>query len=91
MSRSVLSPPNKTLSDIHISPGLSFKTQALYVAVFVTRYADFFVHYVSLYNSIMKVFFVGSSCFILYIMKYKYRSESHALGTAVCSADLYTG
>ncbi|PFH50473.1 hypothetical protein AMATHDRAFT_75621 [Amanita thiersii Skay4041] len=53
--------------------GISFKTQALYVAVFVARYLDLFYHFVSLYNSAMKVFFIGSSCYILYLMKYRYR------------------
>ncbi|KIK02442.1 hypothetical protein K443DRAFT_517005 [Laccaria amethystina LaAM-08-1] len=53
--------------------GISFKTQALYVAVFVTRYLDLFFRYVSLYNSVMKLFFIASSCYILYLMKYKYR------------------
>ncbi|EEB96742.1 hypothetical protein MPER_04073, partial [Moniliophthora perniciosa FA553] len=48
---------------------ISFKTQALYVAVFVARYPDLLYRYVSLYNSLMKVFFVGSSCYILYLMK----------------------
>jgi len=53
--------------------GISFKTQALYVAVFVARYLDLFFRFVSLYNSIMKLFFIGSSVYILYLMKYKYR------------------
>ncbi|RXW12370.1 hypothetical protein EST38_g13484 [Candolleomyces aberdarensis] len=53
--------------------GLSFKTQALYCAVFITRYLDLFYHYVSAYNSIMKVFFIASSGYILYLMKIKYR------------------
>ncbi|KAH9920939.1 ER lumen protein retaining receptor-domain-containing protein [Fomitopsis serialis] len=53
--------------------GLSFKTQALYVAVFVTRYLDLFTDYVSLYNSLMKIFFISSSCYVLYMMKVKYR------------------
>jgi len=53
--------------------GISFKTQALYVAVFIARYLDLFFHFVSLYNSIMKLFFIGSSVYILYLMKYKYR------------------
>ncbi|KAF4563067.1 endoplasmic reticulum retention protein [Pleurotus pulmonarius] len=53
--------------------GISFKTQALYVAVFVARYLDLFWRYISLYNSAMKVFFIGSSCYILYLMKYRYR------------------
>lgn len=49
------------------------KTQALYVAVFVTRYLDLFYEYVSLYNSLMKFFFLGSSCYILYLMRVKFR------------------
>ncbi|KIM40420.1 hypothetical protein M413DRAFT_446596 [Hebeloma cylindrosporum] len=53
--------------------GISFKTQALYVAVFVARYLDLFFRFVSLYNSVMKLFFIGSSVYILYLMKFKYR------------------
>ncbi|KAJ3749382.1 ER lumen protein retaining receptor-domain-containing protein [Lentinula detonsa] len=53
--------------------GISFKTQALYVAVFVSRYLDLFFRYISLYNTVMKIFFIGSSCYILYLMKYRYR------------------
>ncbi|KAL5504642.1 ERD2 [Sanghuangporus vaninii] len=54
--------------------GISFKTQALYVVVFITRYLDlFFGDYVSLYNSTMKLFFIGSSCYILYLMKFRFR------------------
>ncbi|KAI0338378.1 ER lumen protein retaining receptor [Trametopsis cervina] len=53
--------------------GISFKTQALYVAVFVTRYLDLFYDWVSLYNFVMKVFFISSSCYILYLMRAKFR------------------
>ncbi|KAK7036523.1 endoplasmic reticulum retention protein [Paramarasmius palmivorus] len=53
--------------------GISFKTQALYVAVFATRYLDLFYRYVSLYNSLMKIFFIASSCFILHLMKGRFR------------------
>jgi len=53
--------------------GISFKTQALYVGVFVTRYLDLVFRWVSLYNSLMKVFFIGSSVYILYLMKAKFR------------------
>jgi len=53
--------------------GLSFKTQALYVLVFVMRYLDLFYRWVSLYNSAMKLFFIATSCYILYLMKFKYR------------------
>jgi len=54
--------------------GISFKTQALYVVVFVTRYLDlFYGQWVSLYNFTMKLFFIGSSCYILYLMKMRFR------------------
>ena len=56
--------------------GISFKTQALYVGVFLTRYLDLFYHFVSVYNSVMKLFFIGSSCYILYLMKIRYRSAA---------------
>lgn len=52
--------------------GISFKTQALYATVFVTRYLDLF-SWVSLYNIVMKVFFIGSSIYILYLMKVRFR------------------
>lgn len=56
--------------------GLSFKTQALYVTVFLTRYLDLFYDFVSLYNTLMKIFFITSSCYVLYLMKVQYRCVS---------------
>ncbi|KAJ6593255.1 ER lumen protein retaining receptor-domain-containing protein [Mycena capillaripes] len=53
--------------------GISFKTQALYAGVFVARYLDLFFRWVSLYNFVMKLFFIASSCYILYIMRYRFR------------------
>jgi len=53
--------------------GISFKTQELYVAVFLARYLDLFWNYVSLYNTAMKLFFIGSSCYIIYLMRIKFR------------------
>ncbi|KAI0709626.1 ER lumen protein retaining receptor [Fomitopsis betulina] len=53
--------------------GLSFKTQALYVTVFLTRYLDLFYDFVSVYNTFMKLFFISSSCYVLYLMKSQYR------------------
>lgn len=69
------------------SAGLSFKSQCLYTAVFVTRYlgmklrfrhhfaesVDLFWSYVSLYNTMMKLFFIASSVYILYLMKGPFR------------------
>ncbi|KAN0062752.1 endoplasmic reticulum retention protein [Thecaphora frezii] len=52
--------------------GISFKTQLLYTIVFCTRYLDIF-HEDSIYRLVMKLFFIGSSCYILYLMKIKFR------------------
>jgi len=54
--------------------GLSLKTQILYTVIFTTRYLDLFMgDFVSIYNSVMKLFFIGSSCYIIYLMRVKYR------------------
>lgn len=54
--------------------GISFKTQLLYVAVFVTRYLDLFMgQWVSLYNTLMKLFFIGTSCYILFLMRVRFK------------------
>jgi len=49
--------------------GISLKTQELYVLVFVTRYVDLFWNHLSLYNSVMKLIFIGLSITIVYIMR----------------------
>lgn len=55
------------------STGISFRTQALYSTVFLTRYLDLFTTWHSLYNFLMKIFFIGSSLYILYLMKIRFR------------------
>nr|CAG8650055.1 14655_t:CDS:2 [Entrophospora candida] len=54
--------------------GISFKTQLLYAIVFITRYLDLFTTWISLYNTLMKIFFIATSIYILYLMKYKFRA-----------------
>ncbi|KAJ0986368.1 hypothetical protein J5N97_004724 [Dioscorea zingiberensis] len=49
--------------------GISLKTQALYVMVFVARYLDLFTDFISLYNSVMKVVFITSSVAIVWYMR----------------------
>jgi ER lumen protein retaining receptor len=51
--------------------GVSFKTQALYVLVFATRYVDLFWNFASYYNWVMKVVFLALSILICYVMKYQ--------------------
>jgi ER lumen protein retaining receptor len=53
--------------------GISLKTQVLYLMVFVTRYLDLFVTFFSLYNSLMKVLFIATSAYVLYLMSSKYK------------------
>ncbi|KAK4782289.1 hypothetical protein SAY86_016391 [Trapa natans] len=50
--------------------GVSLKTQELYSVVFATRYLDIFTHYISLYNTIMKLIFLGSSFSIVWYMRH---------------------
>ena len=40
--------------------------------VFVTRYLDLFTNYVSLYNTCMKIFFIGSTFAVVYLMRTAY-------------------
>lgn len=52
--------------------GLSLKTQLLYVVVFVLRYLDLLTTYVSLYNTVMKIVFISTSSYTVYLMTKKY-------------------
>ncbi|KAF1884043.1 hypothetical protein Lal_00013003 [Lupinus albus] len=51
--------------------GVSLKTQELYALVFASRYLDIFTNYVSLYNTTMKLIFLGSSFSIVWYMRYQ--------------------
>lgn len=53
------------------SIGLSCKTQEMYLLVFCIRYLDLFMYFISLYNTSMKIFFIGASAFTIYLMRYK--------------------
>ncbi|WFC95898.1 endoplasmic reticulum retention protein [Malassezia brasiliensis] len=54
--------------------GISFKTQVLYATVFVARYLALFSPPV-LYLIVMKIFFLASSFYVIYLMKFKFRSR----------------
>jgi ER lumen protein retaining receptor len=59
--------------ELMVLVGISFKTQLLYFTVFAARYADLFTHFVSLYNTAMKLFFIASSGYIIYQMNFRFR------------------
>lgn len=50
--------------------GISLKTQELYAVVFLARYLDLLTEFISLYNTVMKVVFIGSSLAIVWCMRY---------------------
>jgi hypothetical protein len=49
--------------------GISVKTQELYLIVFVARYLDLFTTFYSVYNSVMKVLYITSTAYIIYMVK----------------------
>lgn len=59
-----------TLGTSYLYAGVSLKTQELYALVFASRYLDILTSYISLYNTIMKLIFLGSSFSIVWYMRY---------------------
>ncbi|KAJ9133246.1 ER lumen protein-retaining receptor [Coniochaeta hoffmannii] len=57
---------------LHSCSGISFKSQALYLLVYVTRYLDLF-QTASLYNIVFKILFISSQSYILYLMATAYK------------------
>jgi len=49
--------------------GVSLKTQELYLVVFCTRYLDLFTFFYGWYNSVIKVFFLGSSVGFVWLLR----------------------
>lgn len=54
--------------------GISGKSQILFALVFLTRYLDLFTTFISPYNTIMKIFFVGASLFTVFLMFFKFKA-----------------
>ncbi|KAK3684215.1 ER lumen protein retaining receptor-domain-containing protein [Podospora appendiculata] len=52
--------------------GISFKSQALYLLVYITRYLDLFSTS-SIYNLVFKILFIGSQGYIIYLMTNAYK------------------
>lgn len=49
--------------------GISIKTQELYLIVFISRYLDLFTTFYSLYNSVMKILYITTTAYIIYMVK----------------------
>ena len=50
--------------------GVSCKTFEIYLIVFCTRYLDLFMYFFSIYNTSMKLLFIISTAFIIYLMRF---------------------
>lgn len=63
--------------------GISFKSQALYLIVYVTRYLDIFSTFTAnYYNTIFKLLFLSSSGYTIYLMTTAYKpTQSTPLDT----------
>ena len=51
--------------------GISYKTQELFLITFSLRYLDLFMYFISLYNTCMKLLFVGMTAYTVYLIRYK--------------------
>ena len=54
--------------------GISGRSQLLFLIVFVCRYLDLFYNFISLYNTLMKIFFIASSIGVVYLMWVKFKA-----------------
>ncbi|CCF56365.1 hypothetical protein KAFR_0B00660 [Kazachstania africana CBS 2517] len=69
--------------------GISFKTQVLYALVFLTRYLDLLTfHWVSFYNTLMKIFFICSSCYIVVLLQ-SYKKKNPVAYKEMVIADTF--
>jgi len=54
--------------------GISGKSQILFAVVYTTRYLDLLTLFVSPYNTVMKVIFIGASYATIYLMYIKFKA-----------------
>lgn len=57
----------------HSCAGVSGKSQALFALVFITRYLDLVTSFISLYNTVMKIFFIVATAGTCYLIFVKFR------------------
>jgi ER lumen protein retaining receptor len=53
--------------------GISYKTQEIYLIVFLTRYSDIILesHWGSLYFNAMRFIFIGITAYTIYLIRFK--------------------
>ncbi|KAH8678176.1 ER lumen protein retaining receptor-domain-containing protein [Xylariales sp. PMI_506] len=60
------------MTELNGCSGISFKSQALYLLVYITRYLDLFST-ASVYNVVFKILFIGTQGYIVYLMASKFK------------------
>ncbi|KAI4895616.1 hypothetical protein NFI96_017038 [Prochilodus magdalenae] len=55
--------------------GISGKSQVLFALVFTTRYLDLFSNFISIYNTVMKVVFLGLAYATVYLIYMRFRNS----------------
>jgi len=51
--------------------GVSCRMQEMYAMVFIFRYMDLLWSYISLYNTVMKLIFITTTIYLVYLMRFK--------------------
>mmetsp|Transcript_58635 Transcript_58635/g.183891 ORF Transcript_58635/g.183891 Transcript_58635/m.183891 type:complete len:218 (+) Transcript_58635:87-740(+) len=51
--------------------GVSCRMQEMYAIVFISRYLDLLWSFISVYNTVMKVIFITSTIYLIYLMRFK--------------------
>lgn len=49
--------------------GISLRTQEIYLALFIFRYIDVFTNFISMYNTVMKILFIATTMYIVFMMR----------------------
>jgi ER lumen protein retaining receptor len=66
--------------------GISLRTQEIYLLLFVCRYVDVFTNFISMYNTIMKFLFIGTTAYIVFLMRNSLKNSlsPEPEGTQLC-------
>lgn len=51
--------------------GISCRMQEIYLVVFCARYVDLLYNFISIYNTTMKVLFIASTAYTIYLIRFK--------------------
>ena len=58
-----------------VCAGISLRSLELYLLVFCTRYLDLFTYFYSLYNSVLKVFYIATAALAIYLTRHYLSNE----------------